>query len=295
MHNETSRPLPGRHRRTLPQRHPLATRIGLMLLASVLFVPVARFLSGGQDSKVVESGGIPGAAISAIIADSSTTTAAPVATAAVTVPETTPATVEPIGRIEAPSSTAVAPVVEAATVAASEPVTTSTQVATQTTVPKPTVAPKATAPATTSAPKATVPNPTVPKSTVPKTTVPKPAVPKTTAAPVVTASPKAVAAPATTVAGRSYGAEEVKAIIRQMWPADSVDKALQVAYRESGYNPSAFNGSCCYGVFQISYDSHRGRLAARGLGRDGLYDPVVNIEIALEIFNQQGWSPWTTA
>jgi hypothetical protein len=80
-----------------------------------------------------------------------------------------------------------------------------------------------------------------------------------------------------------------------MWPADSVDKALDVAWKESNYLARADNGICCLGVFQINYASHKRRLAARGLGREGLFDARVNIEIALEIFNEQGWSPWTTA
>ena len=72
-------------------------------------------------------------------------------------------------------------------------------------------------------------------------------------------------------------------------------KALEVARLESGYRNWAYNGSCCYGVFQIHYGSHKRRLAARGLGLDGLYDPKVNIAIALEIFNEQGWRPWSTS
>jgi Transglycosylase SLT domain len=80
-----------------------------------------------------------------------------------------------------------------------------------------------------------------------------------------------------------------------MWPADSLDKALDVAWKESNYQARVYNNICCYGVFQIHYESHKRRLAARGLGLEGLYDPKVNIEIALEIFREQGWSPWTTA
>jgi Transglycosylase SLT domain len=80
-----------------------------------------------------------------------------------------------------------------------------------------------------------------------------------------------------------------------MWPADSLEKALDVAWKESNYLARADNGICCLGVFQINYGSHKRRLAARGLGREGLFDARVNIEIAIEIFNEQGWSPWTTA
>ena len=77
-----------------------------------------------------------------------------------------------------------------------------------------------------------------------------------------------------------------------MWPADSVDRALQIAWRESNYRNDVYNGSCCYGVFQINAKSHQGRLRARGLTTSALLDPKVNIEIALEIFQEQGWGPW---
>jgi hypothetical protein len=122
----------------------------------------------------------------------------------------------------------------------------------------------------------------------------------TTAKPAPTTVKQAptTAKPAPTTAAKpaqAWTTNQVEQLIRQMWPADSLDKALDVAWKESGYQARAFNGSCCYGVFQIHYGSHKRRLAARGLGLEGLYDPKVNIEIALEIFREQGWSPWTTA
>ena len=77
-----------------------------------------------------------------------------------------------------------------------------------------------------------------------------------------------------------------------MWPADSVDKALQVADRESHFHADVYNGWCCYGVFQINGASHLARLRAKGLTVQDLFDPRVNIELALELFNEQGWAPW---
>ena len=84
-------------------------------------------------------------------------------------------------------------------------------------------------------------------------------------------------------------------MIREVWPADSVEKAIEVARLESGYRNWAYNGSCCYGVFQIHYQAQKRRLTARGVGLQGLYDPRVNISVALEIFLEQGWSPWSVA
>jgi soluble lytic murein transglycosylase-like protein len=77
-----------------------------------------------------------------------------------------------------------------------------------------------------------------------------------------------------------------------MWPADSVDRALEVAYNESRYRSGAYNGWCCYGVFQINASAHASRLRARGLSTADLYDAKVNIEIAVEIFQESGWGPW---
>ena len=90
----------------------------------------------------------------------------------------------------------------------------------------------------------------------------------------------------------SWTTDEVQELIRQMWPADSVERALQVAYRESRYRSDAYNGWCCYGVFQINASAHTRRLAARGLTTADLYDAKVNIEIAIDIFNDSGWGPW---
>ena len=150
-------------------------------------------------------------------------------------------------------------------------------------------APKATAPATTTAPK---PATTKPK---PATTAPRPAAtpaPAPAPAPVTTTKPKATTAPAPPPTAAQGTPAQVKAMIEQQWPADSLDHALAVAWRESRYRPEVFNGSCCYGVFQINASSHRARLRAHGWTTQDLYDPQVNITIALEIFNEQGWGPW---
>ena len=86
--------------------------------------------------------------------------------------------------------------------------------------------------ATTAAPPATTPPPT---TAAPTTTAP------TTSGPVVTAPP----APAA-----------IEAIIREIWPDDLEDRALEIAWRESGYRSNAQNW-CCYGLFQIHWNVHR--------------------------------------
>ena len=49
---------------------------------------------------------------------------------------------------------------------------------------------------------------------------------------------------------------EVEAIIRSVWPDELEERALEVAWRESNYRPTAKN-SCCYGLFQIYWSAHQ--------------------------------------
>jgi hypothetical protein len=118
-----------------------------------------------------------------------------------------------------------------------------------------------------------------PASTVPTTTRP-PATPTTTAPP-----PRPPASNAS--------AAEVQAIIRAIWPDDLEERALQVAWRESNYVPTAKN-FCCYGVFQIYWSVHKGWLAGIGItSAEQLYDPTLNTRAALALYERSGgWGPW---
>ena len=74
----------------------------------------------------------------------------------------------------------------------------------------------------------------------------------TSTAPATTEAP-ATTAPATTEAPAAPPASALEAqqIIRDVWPDELEDKALEIAWRESNYIPTAYNGWCCYGLFQI--------------------------------------------
>jgi hypothetical protein len=290
-------------------KYPFATRIGLMVGVFAMLVPVLMLMTG-EKSAEIQTTGIEGVAL-----------IGPVVTEPVTLPPTIIASETPTYSnttlpLPAPSAapvTAVAPTTaapvgpqqlgsldvrglpDAIPVAKAQPATTQPRAAA---APQPATTAKPAAPAaqpaTTAKPAATTKAPAT--TAKPAATTAKPAA--TTAKPVATtAKPVATTAKpvATTKPQTSYSKAQVVALINQMWPADSVAKALDVANLESGYNARAYNGSCCYGVFQLNYASHSRRLAARGLGLDSLYDARVNIEIALEIFREQGWSPWTTA
>ncbi len=86
---------------------------------------------------------------------------------------------------------------------------------------------------------------------------------------------------------------EVEAIIRAVWPDELEDRALEIAWRESKYNPIAKN-SCCSGVFQIYWSVHRSWLGGLGItSADQLYDPATNARAALALYERSGgWGPW---
>ncbi|HWM18070.1 MAG TPA: LysM peptidoglycan-binding domain-containing protein [Ilumatobacteraceae bacterium] len=122
---------------------------------------------------------------------------------------------------------------------------------------------------TTTAPPATAPAPT---TTAPTTTAPA------TTAPVVTAPP----APAA-----------IEAIIREIWPDDLEARALEIAWRESGYRANAQNW-CCYGLFQIHWNAHRSWLDDFGVTTaTQLFDARTNARVAYALYQRSGgWGPW---
>ncbi len=149
-------------------------------------------------------------------------------------------------------------------------------------------------PATTAAPTTAAPTTAAPTTAAPTTAAPTTAAP-TTAAPT-TAAPT-TAAPAASPPnspGPSASPDQVKQIIRDIWPDELEERAIEIAWRESNWIPTADNGHCCHGVFQIYWTVHRGWLADFGVTQlEQLYDPVINTQMALEIYNRAGgWGPW---
>lgn len=69
------------------------------------------------------------------------------------------------------------------------------------------------------------------------------------------------------------------------WPASTIPTVLTIIRRESGGSPTAWNRSTdCRGLFQIMaryYPGYR------------LFDPVVNIQVALRMYKARGWQPWS--
>jgi LysM repeat protein len=137
------------------------------------------------------------------------------------------------------------------------------------------------APTATAAPDTTVPATTSSVTTSSVTTSPAVTTP-TTATPA-----------GTTPSSSNSTPDEVKQIIRDVWPDELEERAIEIAYRESRYVPTAKN-YCCYGLFQIYWSVHQSWLDGIGITDDQqLYDPATNARAAYELYQRAGgWGPW---
>ena len=140
--------------------------------------------------------------------------------------------------------------------------------------------------------------PTTLATTVPATTVlaaPAARAP-TTMAPSRSA-PSTVAPTSTTQATPARPAavpvSQATAIIRQVWPDDLEERALEIAWRESNHK-SNVNNFCCYGLFQIYYSVHRSWLSTIGVdSAQDLFDPQLNAQAAYMLYQRAGgFGPW---
>jgi LysM repeat protein len=134
---------------------------------------------------------------------------------------------------------------------------------------------------------ATMPSP-------PTTDAPSTIEPATTDPAPSTTEPPATAAPTTTVVPvANLSRSEVQELIRQTWPEDEVETALEIARRESNFVATADNGWCCVGVFQIYWSVHRSWLDELGITeRSDLFDARKNVAAAHRMWTQSGWGPW---
>ncbi len=143
--------------------------------------------------------------------------------------------------------------------------------------------------ASTPAPPPTVAT-TAPSSKTNNTTAPSNNT-QSTRAPATTAAP----APTITTPSRPAAVPEsaAAAIIREVWPDELEERALQIAWRESNHQ-SNVNNFCCYGLFQIYYSVHRSWLATIGVNSaQDLFDPRANAIAAYTLYQRAGgWGPW---
>ena len=156
--------------------------------------------------------------------------------------------------------------------------------------PAPPPPPTTEAPVATAAPTTQAPAPTqAPATTAAPVVTPAPA-----AATVVTQPPAPTPTPAPTppIPVDRAGAE---AIIREVWPDELEERALTIARRESSLRPEVYNGTCCYGLFQIHFQANRTFLATLGItSADQLRDARTNATAAYAMYQRSGWAPWRT-
>jgi LysM repeat protein len=90
-----------------------------------------------------------------------------------------------------------------------------------------------------------------------------------------------------------YSAKQSRQIIRDVWPDRLEEKALAIVQRESRMNAAAYS-SCCVGLFQIKWESHKSWLADIGVdSAHDLLDAEVNAKAALQLYKRSGgWGPW---
>ncbi len=90
---------------------------------------------------------------------------------------------------------------------------------------------------------------------------------------------------------RAGSVERWRPLVSVYFPEDQVDRALCIIGHESNGDPGADNPkSSARGLFQIL-----GSLWAPhyGIDRTDLYDPLINTRIALDIWQNYGWSAWS--
>ena len=97
------------------------------------------------------------------------------------------------------------------------------------------------------------------------------------------ASPPPVPGPAPAV---------VEAAIRATFPEDP-ERALTVAFCESGYQTGVISRTRDYGLFQINKKVHEhGIVAALGYTMDDMLTLEGNLAVARSLYNGSGWGPW---
>lgn len=148
--------------------------------------------------------------------------------------------------------------------------------------------------ASTPAPPTTVAPTTAPPTTGGSTGGSGGATPSPTPAPTpAPTTPPTTAAPTTEPAPPPPAPEEVERIIREIWPDELEERALEIAWRESGYQADVRN-YCCFGLFQIYWEVHRSWLAELGVtSAEDLYDAETNVRAAYVLYQRSGgWGPW---
>ena len=92
---------------------------------------------------------------------------------------------------------------------------------------------------------------------------------------------------------KRYSVKQSTAIIREIWPDKLENRAIALATRESHMNAAAWN-SCCVGLFQINWQSHKSWLVGIGItSAQQLLDARVNAKAGYAIYKRSNsWGAW---
>jgi len=100
------------------------------------------------------------------------------------------------------------------------------------------------------------------------------------------------APPAPSQAAYALSADEVVSLVCAPQFAWDCETALAITWRESNWQPHAYNPSSgCAGLWQLS-PIHHARVTAHGWLWSDTYDPSKNTVIAYELWLESGWYPW---
>lgn len=134
----------------------------------------------------------------------------------------------------------------------------------------------------------TTPDPTAPPRTEPPT--PAPTVrPTSKPTPKPTPRPTTPPTPQPTTVSRHESADQVRAEIREAWGGDD-NKAIDVANCESGLNPQASSPSGTnLGLWQFTMQTWHDY---GGSGDPRNASAYTQTQVAWNLYQQQGWSPW---
>lgn len=169
--------------------------------------------------------------------------------------------------------------------------TTTTVAPTTTTTPDSTTTTSTRPSTTTTRPQATTttvpPTTTTSSTTMPPTTT-------TTSSTTTTTTPASTTTTSTTVpAGGPLTEGEMRELAGRFFPVEELDKAVLVAWCESGYDPNAYNPAGPYGgLYQHAERFWDSRAAAAGFPGASIFDAEANTAAAHLLWASSGWTPW---
>jgi hypothetical protein len=114
-------------------------------------------------------------------------------------------------------------------------------------------------------------------------------------------SSSTTATPATPGAGAMTGKTVYVYAVSAGFSPTEADTMTQIAYKESGWNPRAYNGNSgtgdnSYGLWQINMLGKMGEERRKSWGlksNDDLFDPSVNAMAARSVYRSQGFNAWS--